>query len=584
MDATGAGAMTLSAQQRARRQQRVEELCAASLRALTGDASLHYRGRRLHRGERTLPVHAPHLRVDSDEDDFADCRALADGMALRLLHSDAALHQAECPPEGVPRLVFEWLEQLRVEALVPADMPGMADNLRRRFEAWSRAFYREGLTRGQLGMVMYTVAQMCWSRLMARPVLHDTEDYIEGTRAALVGRLGTALAGLRRHRADQRAYAQHARQIARIVDDTLREAAGNTETSRPDSGDEEEAVHSRFALSLDFEPDEGDGIAAAVTGQSKLFDTASQAYRVYTTAYDTECSAREQVREALLHEYRTRIDRRVSEQGINLARLARLLRAELARPHTDGWLFGQEEGRIDGRRLAQLVSAPAERRLFRQDQIVPVADCLVSFLIDCSGSMKAHAEPLAALLDVLVHALDMVGARSEVLGFTTGAWNGGRAYQEWMRRGRPAAPGRLNEVCHLVFKSAERSWRRSRLDLAALLKPDLFREGIDGEAVEWACGRMLARGESRRILVVISDGCPADSATGLANDAFYLDNHLKSVVARREAEGAVEILGLGVGLDLSPFYRRCLATDMSEALDNELLFEIVRRMGGHGRR
>ena len=578
--------MTLSAQQRARRQQRVEELCAASLRALSGDASLHYRGRRLYRGAMPLAVHAPHLRVDSDEDGFADCRALADAMALRLRHSDPDLHRAACPPAPVARLVFEWLEQLRVESLAPAHLPGMIGNLVRRFEAWSRAFYREGLTRGRLGMLMYTVAQMSWSRLMARAVLHETEDFIESTRFSLTGQLGTALAGIRRHRADQGAFIPHALAIAQVVLDTYEVAlaAAPGVDGADDADDDEAEVQSRFALLLDFEPADEVDIAAAVTGQSKLFEAQAQVYRAYTTAYDVELPARSQVRLALLHEFRARLDRRIAAQGINLARLARQLRAELARPRRDGCLFGQEEGAIDGRRLAQLVSAPAERRLFRQDQFVPEADCLVTFLIDCSGSMKTHAEPVATLVDLFVRALDMVGARSEVLGFTTSAWNGGRAYQDWMRRGRLPAPGRLNELCHLVFKPAERSWRRSRLDVAALLKPDLYREGIDGEAVDWACERMLARDETRRILVVISDGCPADSATGLANDAFYLDNHLKAVLARREAQGAVEIFGLGVGLDLSPFYRNCLATDMNEALDNELLFDIVRRMGGRVRR
>lgn len=136
----------------------------------------------------------------------------------------------------------------------------------------------------------------------------------------------------------------------------------------------------------------------------------------------------------------------------------------------------------------------------------------------------------------------------------------------------------------MVFKDAERSWRRARTDIAALLKPDLFREGIDGEALDWACERLLARPESRRILIVISDGCPADSATNLANDAYYLDNHLKEVVARRTREGQVEVLGLGVGLDLSPFYRRCLATDMAQALDTHLFDEIVDLIGGRHRR
>ncbi len=579
--------MNATAQQRARRQQKVEELCAATLRAMTGDPALHYRGRRLHQGTRPLPMHAPHLRVDPDLDDFADCRAAADGMALRLLHSDPALHRSLCPTGGIERLVFEWLEQLRVETHVPVDMPGMAANLHRRFEDWSRTFYREGLTEGRLGILLYTVVQMVWSRLNARPVLEETEDYIEGTRASLVSTLGTPLAGMRRNRGDQRAFAAHALEAARVVGETMRAdmAEAGAEADEADPDDEEEAK-SRFALLLDFDQDEGDGdnIAAATTGESKVFGDAEQAYRVYTTRFDTEVAAGTLVRKALLREYRERVDKRIAEQGVNLPRLARMLGAILAQPQRDGWLFGQEEGTIDGARLSQLISSPAERRLFRQDQYKPAADCIVSFLVDCSGSMKTHAEPVAAMIDLLIRALEMVGVTTELLGFTTGAWNGGRAVKEWMSHGRPANPGRLNEVTHMVFKEAERNWRRSRVDVMALLKPDLFREGIDGEAVDWACNRMLARDEARRILIVISDGCPADSATGRANDDFYLDNHLKDVVARREQQGAVEILGLGVGLDLSPFYRRCLATDMSQALDNNLFYEIVQLIGGRHRR
>ncbi len=576
-----------TAQQRAKRQQKVEELCAATLRALTGDAGLHYRGRRLHRGARPLPMHAPHQRVDTDLDGFDACRAAADGMALRLLHSDPELHRRLCPPGGVERLVFEWLEQLRVETMVPADMPGMAGNLVHRFEDWSRSFYREGLTEGRLGILLYTVAQMAWSRLMARQVLDETEDYIEGTRASLVGVLGRPLAGMRRHRDNQAEFARHALEVARVVDETMRsdraEAGGGDSAPEPD---EEDEAKSRFALQLDFDQDEGEGdsIAAATTGDSKVFEDAQQAYHVYTTRFDTEVAAGTLVRKALLREYRERVDKRISEQGINLSRLARMLGAILAQPQRDGWLFGQEEGRIDGARLSQLISSPAERRLFRQDQFLPTADCVVAFLVDCSGSMKTHAEPVATMVDLLIRALEMVGVTTEMLGFTTGGWNGGRAAKAWMSEGRPAHPGRLNEVTHMVFKPAERNWRRARIDMMALLKPDLFREGIDGEAVDWACNRLLARSEARRILIVISDGCPADSATGRANDEFYLDNHLKDVVARRERQGEVEILGLGVGLDLSPFYRRCLATDMSQALDNALFQDIVQLIGGRHRR
>ncbi|NIC06278.1 cobaltochelatase CobT-related protein [Billgrantia bachuensis] len=576
--------MTASAQQQARRQQRIEELCAASLRAITGHLDLHYRGRRLYQGEARLPNYAPHLRIDPGQDDFADCRAVADGIALRLLYSDASLHRQSCPKDPVERLVFELLEQLRVETRTPDVMPGMADNLLHRFERWSRDFYRSGLTEGSIGLLLYTVVQMCWSRLHARPVLEETEDYIEGTRASLVGKLGTALHGLRRQRHDQAAYAEHALAIARVVGERVRAERAQVEED-DEAADREEEATGAFALLLDFEEsDNDDGIAAATTGRSKVFEDAALAYRVFTTRFDREVAAGSLVRRALLRENRERLDQAIAEQGINLPRLARRLGCVLWEPRPDGWAFGEEEGRIDGRRLAQLVSSPTERRLFYREQIKLGTDCAVSLLIDCSGSMKHHIMPVTIMAESLIRALEMIGASTELLGFTSGAWNGGRAYQEWMRRGRPRGPGRLNEVCHLVFKDADRSWRRARTDIAALLKPDLFREGIDGEAVDWACERLLARPETRRLLIVISDGCPADSATNLANDAYYLDNHLKEVVARRTREGQVEILGLGVGLDLSPFYRRCLATDMAQALDTHLFDEIVELIGGRRRR
>jgi cobaltochelatase CobT len=198
--------------------------------------------------------------------------------------------------------------------------------------------------------------------------------------------------------------------------------------------------------------------------------------------------------------------------------------------------------------------------------------------------MKQHIESVAMLVDVFVRALEQAGADSEVLGFTTGAWNGGRAQRDWQRAGRPPHPGRLNERCHMVFKDADTPWRRARPGIAALLKSDLFREGIDGEAVDWACTRMALRGVNRRVLIVISDGSPMDSATALANDGHYLDQHLREVVARREQGGAVQICGVGVGLDLSPYYRRSQVLDLSGSASNEAFRDVVALIVGREQR
>ncbi len=577
--------MSPSAQQLARRQQVNEELCAAALRAITGDARLHYQGRRLYQGNKHLPLNAPHLRQAHDNFDFVQTRAAADGVAMRVLQSDPELHRQLCPTDPVERLIFEWLEQLRVESLIAPSLRGIQSNLHNRFLIWSRDFYRTGHTKSRHGMLLYTAAQMCWSRLMSKPVLEETEDHIESTRGALAGLLGKSLSGLRRHRREQHLFALHAQTLAHLLAQRMEQesqAREDQDESLADGSDGKPGINA--LLEFDDQADEAEGLPLAQSGASKVWEQVRQQYRVFTTSYDTERRAATLVRAQQLRDYRDQLDRLVAARGVNIFKLARALMAALARPGRDDWNFGQEEGRIDGARLSQLVGSPTERRLFKTERYKPQADCLVSFLLDCSGSMKAHIEQVSTLMDIMLRALEMAGVATELLGFTTGAWHGGRAARDWRQGGQVPQPGRLNEVQHLIFKDANQSWRRARQDIAALLKPDLFREGIDGEAVDWACERSLSHACGRRYLIVVSDGCPADGATALANDAFYLDNHLKSVLARRDQQARVQIMGLGVGLDLSPFYRRCLATDLARGVDHELFFDIVQLIGGRHHR
>ena len=593
-------------QQAAKAQQRVEELCAAAVRALSGEPDLHFRGRRLHRGRRALPLYAPHLHPSLEEDDFASFRGAADGVALRLTRSDPALHQRLRPNDPVARLVFEMLEQFRVESQVDPAMPGVRRNLRHRFEAWLTAFHASGLTASERGLLLFTVAQVCRSRVTLEPPLAPIEDLLEATRNGLAPRIGHALAGLRRHRAEQAAYAPHALAIAQQVSEMIASldedgaaAAGRAGAGDDDGDDGERAA---FGLVMDIDTRFEGGVAGASVGRSAALDASGDGYRVFTTAYDREHLAASLVRTAQLHEQREHLDRRIASQGVHLARLARDLKSLLAEPQRDGWDSAQEEGLIDGRRLAQLVAVPTERRLFRRQRDEPQADCVLSWLIDCSGSMREHIESVAMLADVMARALELAGVASEVLGFTTGAWHGGRAQRDWLAAGRPPQPGRLNEVHHLVFKDADTPWRRARPGIAALLKADLFKEGIDGEAVDWACRRLQGRDEKHKLLVVVSDGCPMDGATTLANGAQYLDQHLREVVARHERGGpfprqipqcaarrlpyqrggAVSVFGLGVGLDLSPYYSRAQAIDLSATVGQAVFRDVIELLGLRG--
>lgn len=571
-------------QTQARHQQRVEELCAAAIRALSGEADLHFRGRRLHRARKALPLYAPHLHPDVDKDDFFTFRGAADGLALRLSLSDAELHHRLLPAEPVRHLVFDLLEQIRVESLADAAMPGVARNLARTFEQWSLAFVDAGLADSARGILLYCVTQMCRARVLAAPVPAAVEDLLESTRAGIGPMIGNDMAGLRRTRHDQRAYAAHALAIAGLVAEMIESAADEDDGGARPREDGEDIERAAFRLVMQVGKNMPEQMASVVTGRSRVFESADDGYRVFTRAHDREVKALELARHAELLQLREQLDQRLAAQRTNLPRLARALKALLARPRRDGWDSAREEGLIDGRRLAQLISSPTERRLFKQEHREPLADSIVSLLIDCSGSMREHALPVAMLADTLVRALEMAGVPSEVLGFTTGAWNGGRAQRDWQRAGRPAHPGRLNELCHIVFKDAATPWRRARTALGALLKGDLFRESIDGEALDWACARLALREEQRKLLLVVSDGCPMDGATSQANDAFYLDNHLQQVVRRIEQRAEVEVSALGVGLDLSPYYSRCQALDLSTPAGNGVFGEIIALLGQRTRR
>ncbi|MGI5467752.1 cobaltochelatase CobT-related protein [Streptomyces sp. CA-132043] len=556
----------------ARRRQEVEELCAAAVRALSAEPAVHFRGGRPYRGRHPVPVHAPHARASPDDGDFTSRRGAADGLALRLRGSDPGLHSEVCPADDpAARLVFELLEQFRTEALAPAPLTGVRTNLRHRFTVWSEDCARSGLTETARGLLLFTVAHVTRARITGEPVPAHAEEPIEATRAALAPLTGHDLAALRRHRADQRAFAPYALSLARTVAGLLTAADTTGDEAEEDAPDE--YTRSPIAALLDLDSESAEESPTAVSGRSRTLAEAPGGYRVFTTAYDREDPAGALVRAELLREYRARLDRRVADQGVNVPRLARELHLLLAAPARDGWDGGRETGHIDPGRLSRLITSPTERRLFRTERTAPVADALVTFLIDCSGSMKEHAESVAMLVDVCARALDRAGAGCEVLGFTTGAWHGGRARRDWLRAGRPPHPGRLNERSHLVFKDAATPWRRARHGIAALLKPDLYREGIDGEAVDWACARAAARAEGRKILFVVSDGSPMDTATHLANDRHYLDHHLRDVVARRAPD--TEIHGLGVALDLTPYYRRSRILDLPPDPGNGLFREVL---------
>lgn len=537
------------------RREQLEAASAAALRALSGARDVDLRAGWAYRGLRRLAIGG--LPAPPSDDRLEAWRGHSDALALRLRYSDPQLHHSARPEEPVAGLVFDLLEQQRVESLAGEALPGVRANLAHHSREWALATHRCGFTQSPTGLLLYTVVQICRSRLTGDPVLAETEGLIESTRFALAPEIGADLAQLRRHRRDQQAFARHAASIAAVV-------ARHYAELRPERGRAARADASdRLAEFMPFDAGEGDDPAAAARGDRGIeaSDTDSD-YRAFTTDYDDQRRAEELVRGDVLRERRVELDHLITTHGISPGRVARLVATLFGEPAPAGWEGGLEEGVIDGRRLPLLVTSPAERRLFRREQHEAAPLVHVTLLVDCSGSMKAHSRFIAVLVDVAARAIEQAGGRCEVLGFTTAAWHGGRARRDWVKAGKPAHPGRLNERRHLIFKDTDTPWQRARAALAALLHEEFYREGIDGEALEWATARAAGRPEQRRLLFVFSDGSPMDSATATANDPGYLDRHLREVVARAHG-GPVEVFGVGVGLDLGSTYPRSRVLDVA---------------------
>ncbi|WP_010486499.1 cobaltochelatase CobT-related protein [Pseudomonas sp. S9] len=560
---------------REKHQQQLEELCAATLRALSGERRLRYRGARLEVNGQRIAVRAPHLHPNPEHDDFSAYRGVADSLALRLKHSDRALLQTQLPDQPIARLVFELLEQLRVESLVSDSHPGVRRNLMQRFAQWSQQFLDSGQAEGHVGLMLYTLAQMSWFLLCGGRASEQTEMLIEAPRLSLLGHFGPHFGLLRRCRHQQSMYGLHARFIAEKIVELLDQL--DVQKDERKASQATEKVQLTFALLLDDAEGDGEGQDSSHANTQSNSRNSQQAfsYQVFSRDYDREVLAHNLVRADLLRQLRQRLDQRMAAQGLNLPRLAKRLSALLARPQRDGWAFAQQDGQIDASRLSRLIISPQQQEIFRQERLRPKCDCAVSLLIDNSGSMRNHIDAIALLVDSLARALELAGAQTEILGFTTGQWNGGRPLKHWRASGQPAEPGRLNELEHRIYKDASTSWRKARPSIAALLKSDLFRESIDGEALLWAQRRLLKLQATRRILIIISDGCPMDGATHQANTSDILDLHLKQVARQIEQQSAVQLYALGVGLDLSNYYRNSLELDLASSFDNRVFDEIL---------
>ena len=310
-------------------------------------------------------------------------------------------------------------------------------------------------------------------------------------------------------------------------------------------------------------------------GHNEIAFTA-QPYQAYSQQHDEIISAHMLASTAELELLSRQLDQKLSQfQSITSRLAARLQRLLLAR-QARHWMYEQEEGQIDSRKLARVIIHPNYELLYKREKDTEFRDTVVSLLIDNSGSMRGRPITIAALsADILSRTLERCGVKVEILGFTTRDWKGGQSHKDWVKAGRPAHPGRLNDLRHIIYKSADVSWRKAHKNLGLMLKDGILKENIDGEAILWACDRLRARPEQRRILMVISDGAPVDDSTLSVNSSRYLDTHLRDVIARVEQQGLVELVAIGIGHDVTRYYKRAVTISEIDKLGETMTQQLA---------
>ena len=496
-----------------------------------------------------------------DPTSVAYVRGAADAAAVKLRYHDPETHKRLLPESELAGELLNAAERARVEALGGRAFEGVGFNLDAHLSLQARELDFETITTREDAPLADVVRLVVREWLTGTPPPIPAIPMVELWRPWFDRNVRDELLQMCEHVEDQEVFAKHALKLIahlpapKIAIPTQLAAQENAQKQDPDlfkDGDafESEALDHKPKRRWEERPRLGPKEASALA-------TASAGYEVYTRRFDEVIDAHKLTTPEDLLRLRRKLDHLLRKLGGGVAHLAHRLGRRLLARQRRWWDFDLEEGLLDSGRLARVVASPHRPLSFKAERHSDFPDTVVTLLVDNSGSMRGVPITTAALCtDLLARVLERCRVKVEVLGFTTKAWKGGAARRLWSDAGKPEAPGRLNDLRHVVYKSASMPWRRARRRIGVMLHPDLLKENIDGEALLWAHGRLVARPEARRILMVISDGAPVDDSTTSANDRSFLDNHLRSVIAAVEAYSPIELVAIGIGHDVTRYYRR----------------------------
>ena len=565
----------------------------------------------------------PDLPKKISRKDIAVTRGLANSMALKRACHDFRIHSRLAPEGPQARAIYDAVEQARVEAIGSLRMAGVADNIGTMLEdKYDRANFVEVKDRSEAPLEE-AVAMLVRQRLTGRAVPPSGGRVVDLWRQWIEDKAGASFDGLADKLNDQQAFARIVREmlVSFEMADELSDEQKSDETDdeednqsqgeekseqggEDDSGAEDSQSEDAQSESDDDQAGETEAMDADADDMSDDDDTDVETpgearrpehpfdhlakqfdYKIFTQAFDETVGAEELCDEDELDRLRAFLDKQLANlQGV-VGRLANRLQRRLMAQQNRSWDFDLEEGYLDPARLVRVVIDPMQALSFKQERDTKFRDTVVTLVLDNSGSMRGRPITVAATCaDILARTLERCGVSVEILGFTTRAWKGGQAREKWLKEGKPATPGRLNDLRHIIYKSADMPWRRARRNLGLMMREGLLKENIDGEALLWAHQRLIGRPEQRKILMMISDGAPVDDFTLSVNPGNYLERHLRAVIELIETRSPVELLAIGIGHDVTRYYRRAVTIVDAEELAGAMTEQLASLFGEEGAR
>ncbi|KUM25297.1 cobalt chelatase [Mesorhizobium loti] len=547
----------------------------------------------------------PELPKKAYRNDIAITRGIGDSMALKRACHDQRIHTKLAPEGKLARAIFDAVEQARVEAIGSRAMQGVADNIGSMLEdKYAKANLVDVRDKADAPLEE-AVALMVREKLTGRAVPKSGERLVDLWRPWVEEKASADLDGLSSKLDDQQAFARIVRDMLvsmemaeELGDDQETEDTEDNEENEQqgeeqseeggedDSGsdqsqsedaeasaDEEDSAETEATDATSDDLSDEDDSDAETPGEARRNDNPflnlpkEIDYKVFSTAFDETVGAEDLCEEEELDRLRAFLDKQLANLSGVVGRLANRLQRRLMAQQNRSWDFDLEEGYLDPARLVRVVIDPMQPLSFKQERDTKFRDTVVSLVLDNSGSMRGRPITVAATCaDILARTLERCGVSVEILGFTTRAWKGGQAREKWLKDGKPPNPGRLNDLRHIIYKSADHPWRRARRNLGLMMREGLLKENIDGEALLWAHNRLIGRPEQRKILMMISDGAPVDDSTLSVNPGNYLERHLRAVIDLIETRSPVELLAIGIGHDVTRYYRRAVTIVDAEEL------------------